>query len=443
VSSTEHLLDAALGNADRGRPELDRRPNEQADPETKARYAGVQIAQRDLWTPTPAPWPILDPTALYGLPGEVVEALAPETEADPAGLLLSFFVFFGCIVDRGPHVIIGGDQHPARLFGVLVGESGKARKGSSFAMVRAVMAEADPVFVRDRILGGFGSGEALVDAASEDDRRVLVRDPEFARLLTIATRDGSTLSMYVRDAWDGHRLEDRSRKGGKVVVDGAHVSIATEITAEELRAKLTAVETANGFANRFLFVCVRDSQRLPKGGSLDEATIAELGKKVQERLDYARVNKVMHRTPEADELWVPLYHAMCEDKAGGLLGAVIARDRTQMVRLQVAYALTDGSRYIERHHVEAAWALWRYCRASAAHIFAGSLGDPIADRLLAALRKAGPAGLDGTQQSALFDRHVTAAEWNGRERYWRSGSLPKPGGSRPAGAPELLPGSAN
>ena len=60
-------------------------------------------------------------------------------------------------------------------------------------------------------------------------------------------------------------------------------------------------------------------------------------------------------------------------------------------------------------HLEAALAVWNYCEASAYTIFGDALGDPIADRLLEALRQAGGDGLDATTQSALFGRHVTAA----------------------------------
>ena len=284
-------------------------------------------------------------------------------------------------------------------------------------MVRAVFASADPEFMRTRILGGFGSGESLIDAVAETEKRVVVREPEFARLLTVAGRSDSILSMLVRAAWDGVRLENRARAlaGGKVAVDGAHVLVIADITADELRAKLNAIEIANGFANRFLFVCVRNTQRLPRGGNLDDQTVITHGREVRDRVQAARKLGVMHRSPAADDVWVPLYHAMCEDNPGGLLGPVIARDQAQMVRLQVAYALLDASRTIEPHHIEAAWAFWRYCRASAAHIFAGSLGDPLADRLLAELRRVAPTPLTATQQSDLFGRHASAASDDGGE----------------------------
>jgi DNA-binding PadR family transcriptional regulator len=98
---------------------------------------------------------------------------------------------------------------------------------------------------------------------------------------------------------------------------------------------------------------------------------------------------------------------MATDEPGGLLAAVIARDAAQVLRLSVTYALLDGTNRIGIEHIRAAWALWRYCRASAAYVFGESLGDPVADRLLSAIRDAGRSGLDGRQRNALFAGHAS------------------------------------
>ena len=53
---------------------------------------------------TQAQWPEqLKPEALYGLAGDIVKAIAPRTEADPAALLLQTLVNFGNVVGAGPH----------------------------------------------------------------------------------------------------------------------------------------------------------------------------------------------------------------------------------------------------------------------------------------------------------------------------------------------------
>jgi len=346
--------------------------------------------------------------AFYGLAGRVVRTIEPHTEADPAGLLLTFLAAFGAAVGRGPHAVADGAEHPARLDVLLVGPTAKGRKGTTWQQVRRPMKVADPHFIEERILGGFGSGEALVDAAAEgDDHRVFVLESEWGRLLAVGRREGATLSPLIRQAWDGDRLAVRSR-AGKAVADGAHVCVLGHITADELRAKLLDVDVANGFANRHLFCEVRRSKLLPSGGNLDDSVVDELGREIRDALDQARKVGIMRRTPEADAKWERLYQVMADDDPGGLVAALIARDAPQVLRLSVAYALVDGSSRIDTPHLDAAWAVWRYCRASVASLFGERTGDVVADKLLDAARRAGPAGLTTDDQHQALGRHTLA-----------------------------------
>lgn len=58
--------------------------------------------------------------------------------------------------------------------------------------------------------------------------------------------------------------------------------------------------------------------------------------------------------------------------------------------------------------LEAAWAVWRYARASAAYIFGDAVGDNVADKLLKAIRGAGATGLDRTGQSRALNGNIPA-----------------------------------
>jgi hypothetical protein len=356
------------------------------------------------------PSPKLGDAAFYGLPGEVAYALDPFTEADLAGVLLSFVTGFGNAVGPGPHAVADGAAHPARLNVVLVGSTSRGRKGSAWAQARRVLVAAESGWGADRIMGGLASGEGLISAVGDDspDRRLLVTEPEFARVLAVAGREGSTLSSIVRECWDTGDLRVMTRKD-PLRATGAHVSIVAHVTSEELRRRLSETEQANGFANRFLFALVNRSKLLPSGEEVPTRILNGLVRDTASALQAARKVGTIRRTPEAEELWAAVYTEMAEESPDGLVGAVTARAEAQVLRLSVAYALMDESPAIEPPHIEAAYAVWEFCEASATLVFGGSLGDPIADRLLLALRAAGSAGLDGAQQHALFGRHVRAS----------------------------------
>jgi hypothetical protein len=209
-------------------------------------------------------WPMLDRAALVGPIGAAVDVISPHTEADPAGLLLSLLVGFGNAVGPTPHASVGGTRHPARLFAVLVGDTSKARKGTAWRDGRLVLDSLDDPWARYRIMSGLSSGEGLIAAVADPDesgtnlppqrrdRRLMVIEEEFARTLTACRRDGSTLSAILRQAYDTGDLAVLTKAPQRAT--GAHIGLLGHITVEELRAKLTETDMANGLANRMLFV---------------------------------------------------------------------------------------------------------------------------------------------------------------------------------------------
>jgi len=340
------------------------------------------------------------------LAGEFLALVEPESEADPSALLTTFLAEFGALVGSGPYALADGAHHGARVWVLIVGATSKARKGSSWAQARRVLLAADLKFATERVLSGFGSGEALVDSvAGDEDSRLLIVEPEFARVLGVSKRDGSTLAPLLRQAWDGGRLAVRSRAGTSVA-DGAHITVVAHIVRAELLAKQSESDTLGGSLNRFLIVGARRSKLLPSGGNLDDRLVADFGRKVAYVATQARPAGLVRRTMDAEVYWADLYEALAADEPGGLLGAVIARDAAQILRLSLTYALLDGKRQIDIPHIQAAQAVWDYCRASAAGIFGERTGDATADTILSELQAHGNEGLTGTQVRDLFDRHA-------------------------------------
>ena len=284
-------------------------------------------------------WPMLGERALYGLPGEIVRTIEPETESDPAALLLSFLVAFGSLAGPGPHALANGAQHPARLFGVVVGETAKARKGGSLAQIKRIMEHVDEEFFPRRSRSGMTSGEGLIKRAADGgDKRLFVNESEFVRALVGAGRDGSTLSAVMREAWDSGDLNVMTKE--EVTATGVHVCILGHITLEEAQVSITGLHAGSGFANRFLWTLARRGKLLPSGGNLDDQIVAELGRKTRDRVNEARTRGTLRRTSEAEDRWRDLYAILGDDVPGGLIGGVVARGEAQVLRLSVAYALT-------------------------------------------------------------------------------------------------------
>lgn len=331
----------------------------------------------------PLDWPEpLGRAAYHGVLGQIVDAVAPTTEADPAAVLGTLLATTGACMGRWRGLYQGAMQG-TNLFIILVGDSGTGRKGTASSLVSEVMGLAYPGW-RDLIVAGLGSGEGLIErlkpTEDRNEHRALVMASEFSQLLTVMARDGSTLSPVIRDAWDGTPI-GRFTVRQQGLVQWHHVGMVAHITATELRHKLTSVDAANGFGNRFLWLAVRRTKLVPFPQSprdLVSPMTGYLGAAIEE----AQTVGELRWSDAAADRWEDLYATSATRRRLGLIGALTARAEAQTARLALLYALLDRATVVELVHLEAAEAVWDYAARSAAYVFGESTGDRHADALL-------------------------------------------------------------
>lgn len=247
--------------------------------------------------------------------------------------------------------------------------------------------------------------EVLIDEGVKD-KRLMVVEAEFSSTLRVMGRDGNTLSPTIRQSWDDSNLRILT-KNNPARSTGCHVSIIGHITKDELRRYLDRTELANGFANRFLWVCVRRSKSLPEGSRFEEDGFKSILGRLIGAIEFGQSIGEIKKDDKARMLWAEVYPDLSSGKTG-LIGAVISRAEAQVMRLACLYAVLDQSNTITTDHLLAAIALWDYCEASARYIWGDATGDPVADRILGAIRRA-DAGLSRTEISDLFLRHVSSS----------------------------------
>jgi hypothetical protein len=309
--------------------------------------------------------------------------------------------------------MVESDHHCGNLYLLLVGPTSRGRKGTSYGWIRRLFQAADPAFCSDSIIGGLTSGEGLIAHLSEEsygkpgDKRVLVYEPEFARVLATCRREGNTVSAIIREAWDRGDLQVLN-KNSPLRAEQCHVALIAHITRDELVRLMSEVDAANGFGNRFLISLVRRSKCLPDGGQLDDVALAPLVVRLREALEHARYVGQVGRTDAARDLWHEVYPVLTADRPG-LAGAMTARAEAQVTRLALLYALLDCQHQIDAAHLEAALAVWGYCEHSIELIFGARLGDPTADAIVTALSAAGGA-MSRTEISHALGRNISSAE---------------------------------
>lgn len=368
----------------------------------------------------PHKWPVLNKDAYHGLVGDMVRAMEPHSEADPVAILVHLLAGFGNAVGKGPYVRVGAGRHYPKLNAALIGETSKGRKGMSWEYARDVLSAVDRYWSEECIENGLSSGEGLIDQVRDrrvernkdgeeyvadygaDDKRCFILEEEFASVLKVATRDGNTLSAIIRTAWDSGRLSTLTKNNPLKSTD-SHVSIMGHVTSTELVRLLSESDAHNGFANRFLWLCVRRSKVLPFGGEWYAVDAGPMVQELGSALRWAKDIGEVRWGSTAVPLWRQRYEALSEGYPG-LFGAVTSRAEAQALRLALVYALIDSSRFIEEEHLRAGLAVWEYAEQSARYVFGDAVGDAVTDKIQDALRSTS-YGLTRTEIRDLFGRN--------------------------------------
>ncbi len=352
---------------------------------------------RDQDGPSPLAPPTMAPEGLTPLLRAMVDAACASSEAHPVAVAANFLSWFACAIGRGPFQRIGDACIHCRPFSLIVGKSGKARKGTSETTMREVFKRADAL-QRERnhnkdvlrfFPGGMSTGEGLAwvirDPRDADDKgkggdegvkdkRLVVIEPEFSNVLAQGKRDGNTLSPVVRNVFDGRDIEPMT-KTSQTKASRPHIVIVGHITGFELREKSTENDAANGLLNRFLILYVYRPKLVPLPEPTPEAVLDGLAVRLADAIEYAsRGNVHAHNThevtmiPEARDLWRELYPQITRDR-DGKGGNLLARSEMYARMLAMIFALMDLRSEIEPCDLTAALAWVDYWHQSVVYIF--------------------------------------------------------------------------
>jgi hypothetical protein len=251
---------------------------------------------------------------------------------------------------------------------------------------------------------GIGSGEGLIEQVGDTpdlpDKRLLLRLGELSRALKQGRREGSTLSEILREAWDGKRLSIANRKQNALSATGYAVSVVGDITPTVLPKLLAkGTEGEDGWANRFLWCCLRSVRDIPSGGNMN--VLDAFLPRLDAAIAFGKTVGEMQRDAQADARWNAVYGEL---KRSGDVVPHTDRARPYVMRLAMLYAVADLSRSICLPHLEAALDIWGYCLESARELFSSATGDnpePPHSRLLR-LAKSRSDGITKTDAFRLF-----------------------------------------
>jgi hypothetical protein len=379
--------------------------------------------------------------AYYGIAGEVVKIIRPKTEACPEGILTQFLLGMMNIIGRGPYCRQAGVHH-LNEFIVLVGETSIGAKGASWDATNGVLEAVDSDWFNKRIHTGVQSGEGVITWVRDskvrtsrgrriviqgvDDKRLLIFEDEFPRLLTVAARQANILSPVLRAVFDGKRVLENGSKNDPETATDALISLLGHGTPQEMREKMSEVEAVNGLANRIMPIAVQAIGEMAIPPVIEWATeYPDIIARLQEivRNFQGTPHTRLTWTGEGKTAWEQYYKEHRKRKFSGLIDPLIRRSLAHTLRLTMAYALLDNVIGMTPAHLAAARAIVDYSERSVQWTFGQKLGDKGADKIFWELDRR-PLGMTRTEiRDDVFSGHISATNLNIKLALLRNNNL--------------------
>ncbi len=375
-------------------------------------------------------WPELPKEAKYGLAWEIAEAATRDTEADPAAVLITAITYAGAALGRRCYTQIGNSKHHPRIFSLVLGQTARARKGTSADLVLQIARtiedslKLDSKPVPNVTHGSISSGEGLVylvrDESDEkddngkakypavEDKRLFLIDSEISGYFQGTKREGNSASQTVRTAWDGQPMKPITKRD-RLTATGHHIGICGHITFKEFKTAVPNSETHNGGLNRFLFFVARRPKLVSLPRPTPEAETAKLVLKMRSAIEFATEEQPegeITMESEAEIRYDEIYKIINTEAGSEDQEALGARDDAYVRRLALLFALLDMSPKIRVAHIEAAWGVVRFSRASIAYICdVVPQVNPLGDSILKALEEAPGKRLAKTKLINIVGKH--------------------------------------
>ncbi|WP_422462578.1 DUF3987 domain-containing protein [Endozoicomonas sp. ALB115] len=313
-----------------------------------------------------------------------VNAACIGTEAHPMAVALHYVIYFAAHIGQHRYVKIGNEKCGLNLYGLLVGRTGKV-KGTAEAQVLCIEQEATQRliakygYIPPRRRSGLSSGEGLIQAIRDpeednqddqclQDKRLMVTESEYANVLTQDLRAGNTLSIVLRDAFDGKTLENSTINPR--IASNPHICIIGHITPEELKThKAFGRQSANGALNRNLIIYGNRGQYKPSPRSYSDAELTDLpdwfansiirarDHKTHDDVSDEKAGKEVRMSAEAKAVIDAEYEPREreQDAMPELLANLLSRQRVFVRILSALFSLLDDLDEIQAEHVNQAY----------------------------------------------------------------------------------------
>lgn len=363
--------------------------------------------------------PVIDPAMFPGLIGDIVTLCCSNSEASPIAVALNSLVYIASLIGPTVYMPLGDEQRLLNLFVLMVGPSGLG-KGTSlkpvdrlFQRVEECLAEdlhqqfneglSEGICIYPSLAihrGGLSSGEGLLEAISDNneppvlDKRLLIIEPEFGSVMTMAQRSGNNLSSILRNSFDSQTIKPLTRHN-KICVTDPYLCMIGHITGRELTCHSESdMMAANGLLNRFFLVWQQMHRIVPFPDSIDNDAMDSLARRIAASIIEARQSshetsyrkmkacrRPMGIDDQAKSVWEPYYRSIMDSADCDAVATLTRRRRLYGRLFSGLFALSDGRMTVNADDMKAAIAWCEYHRQSVIYIFRKTVDQRHAEKI--------------------------------------------------------------
>ncbi|WP_165495309.1 DUF3987 domain-containing protein [Actinomadura roseirufa] len=349
--------------------------------------------------------PTVSPAVYAGPFGKITAEIDPHTEGDRVGVLVTLLSAFSAVIGHDVKVAHGKTQ-PLGFWPVLVGPTGKGRKGTAHGAASQILNVAYAHFMdTQQVEGCPRTGEGFTStlealAVGDVASPVFLVEEEGDNLIDAAKRS-KTLGVAFRKAWDGSTLTNIT-KAGQIVVKRPHLGMVMHVQPKNWGAISGTKDATGGTYNRFFPVYVERSKtvRLSKARTPSDVVV-RLARQLRDMTAYAMNVSEVTMPARVEDVFETKHRPVVEALTLGTeaLAQYAERALAYMLRLSALYALASKRDEITTTDLDAATALVTYMVDTVTHVLpdAQSTGGDLPVRIENYIREAGDTGRTSTE----------------------------------------------
>lgn len=244
---------------------------------------------------------LIFPDIMSGAAGTFAKLYSSFLEPPPHFFYIAFLTCLGSILSR--KLTLRSEIRPQpRLYVVLLGESGDARKSTAIAKTVSFFQDHYADF---NVSWGVSSAEGLQARLSDNSILLLIYD-EFKSFVSKCKIDGSVLLPMCTTLFESNRYESRT-KNAEIKLDDVYLALLAASTINTYEKVFDSSFADIGMTNR-LFIVPGDSQRrfsFPQ--VIPEASKQLISKELNAILSFVDYRREVDLTPEAQEIFHEWY----------------------------------------------------------------------------------------------------------------------------------------